>query len=96
MRLSDPTLLTPATYLLSDFDSELEVLIGTETLCIHAVLSDLKSPSGLNQTSQLLDADDEKLGRFQWSEADENINDALIDAVLRSRLRVTYDELRVI
>ena len=63
---------------------------------LDAELGHLVAPLGLNLTSQLLGPDDDELGRFQWSEADENVNDALIDIVLHRRHLVTYDEIGVL
>src|SRR5271165_2666287 len=51
------------------------------------------SPLGRDLTSELLDADDDELGGLQWREADDDIDNAKIDVVLRRRLAVALDEV---
>src|SRR5262249_13078938 len=43
----------------------------------------------------LLELDDHELGRLEWSEADDDVDDAEIDVVLRGGLLVTLHEVRV-
>ena len=41
----------------------------------------------------MLDLDDYKLGRLQWSKADKDVHDAEVDIVLRGRFLITLDEV---
>src|SRR5690349_25073400 len=51
-------------------------------------LSSLRRRAG-----NLLDLDDDELGRLQWREAHLDIDDAVVDVALRRRLAVAFDEI---
>jgi hypothetical protein len=49
--------------------------------------------SSCDLAGDLLDLDDYELGGFQWREANHNVDDALIDIVLRGGLLVAFNEI---
>src|SRR5262249_19522303 len=81
-------------------DPELEVLVGIEPLRVdgklcHEPFSWVPIPLDLDLAGDLLELDDHELGRLEWSEADDDVDDAEIDVVLRGGLLVTLHEVRV-
>src|SRR5262249_14958836 len=93
VRFSTLILLTPATYCPSHFRRNLKFLYGSKrcwftTNCAIALSLDL------DLSRQLLDLDDDKLRGLQWCKADHDVDDALIDIILRSGFTVALHEIR--
>src|SRR5690349_1648700 len=101
VRLSAPTLLTPATYRPSHLTRNLKFLYGSSrcTLTLNCIVTPLILPLGLALTlgldlsRDLLDLQDDELGRLERREADEDIDDAAVDVVLGSGRPVAADEV---
>src|ERR1017187_1547931 len=84
VRFRLPHLLMPATYLPSHFRRNLKFLYGSRRVGLTGNDAIFLSPSllGLQLTGHLLDLDHHEFRRIQWSKADEDIDDALINAGL--------------
>ena len=81
VRLSALTLLIARHVAAVPLDAEFEVLVGIETLCIHAELRHV-ALLGLDLASHLLDLDDDELGRFERGKADQDVDHAAVDVIL--------------
>src|SRR5262245_23282298 len=90
VRLSMPTLLTPATYRPSHLTRNLKFLYGSNR-CALTLNWAMRSPPA--QGGQLLDPDDDELGRLQRREADHHVDDAAVDVTLGGRLGVALDQV---
>src|SRR3954466_9690361 len=55
-----------------------------------------RSSSLRSQPRHLLKADDDELGGLQGREADDDVDDARVDVVLRGRFVVALDEIRLL
>src|SRR5438552_4176682 len=80
VRLSMPTLLTPATYRPSHLTRNLKFLYGSNRCALTLNWAMTRSPPA--QGGQLLDLDDDELGRLQRREADHHVDDAAVDVGL--------------
>src|SRR5919106_5801479 len=81
VRFSALTLLTPATYRPSHFTRNLKFLYGSKRCALTenwATFASLR----LDLAGDLLDADDDELGRLQRCETDQDVHDPQIDVVL--------------
>ena len=96
VRLRPLTLLTPATYSAVPFDPELEVLIRIESLCVDAELSHEFSFSRFRFVRPSAGLDDDELGRLQRREADDDVDNAQVDIVLRGGFLVALDEVGIL
>ena len=90
--LSAPTLLMPATYRPSHFTRNLKFLYGSNRCGVDGELGHHAPPC---LAGDLLQPDDDELGRLQRREADHDVDDAEVDVVLRRRLGVALDEVRL-
>src|SRR5882724_12127002 len=74
------------------FHPELEVLVWIKPLWINAELCHgMILRLGFDLSRELLDLDDDEFGRFEGGEADEDVDDAAIDIVLRRRFGVALN-----
>src|SRR6266540_2229507 len=94
VRLSAEHLLTPATYFPSHLTRYLKVLYGSKRLGLTVNWA-MAALLGLDLPGELLDPDDDELGRLERCEADEDVDDAVVDVGLRRRLLVALDEVRL-
>src|SRR5437016_9593216 len=76
-------------------DAKFEVFVRVEPLWIHAKLSHCLFSLGFDLAGHLLEFDNYKLSRFQWREANHDVDDAKVDIVLRCRLLIAFHEIRV-
>src|SRR5215475_4179219 len=107
VRLSELTLLTPATYLLSHFTRNLKFLYGSKRSaltvnCAIGVSLSLGWPRheqdlnlDLNLTGYLLELEHHKLRGFEWREAYDDVDDPEIDIVLRRGLFIALYKIGV-
>src|SRR5215212_9284028 len=93
VRFSPVTLLTPATVWPSHFTRNLKFLYGSKRCGLAG--KSIAVLLGLDLAGQLLDADHDELGRLERREPDEDVHDAAVDVVLRRRLAVALDEVRL-
>src|SRR6266542_5113728 len=93
VRLSPVTLLTPATVWPSHFTRNLKFLYGSKRCGLAG--KSIAVLLGLDLAGQLLDAEHDELRRLQRREADEYVHDTPVDVVLRRRLAVALDEVRL-
>src|SRR5262245_53931539 len=94
VRLSAPTLLIPATYLPSHLTRNLKFLYGSKR-CAFTLNCAMVASLRLNLASHLLELDDHELGRLERREADDDVHDTQVDIVLRRRLLIALDEVRL-
>src|SRR5262245_32978065 len=94
VRLRAPTFDTPATYLPSHFTRNLKFLYGSKRpgLTLNWAMS---SSLRLRLASELLDADHDELSRLERREADEDVDDPLVDVALGRRRAVALHEVGV-
>src|SRR5215203_3610003 len=92
VRLRALTLLTPATSRPSHLTRNLKFLYGSRGLVV-TVCSTMPTSLRLDLACHLLDLEDHKLRRFQGGEADDDVDDALIDIVLGCGLTIALDEV---
>ena len=93
VRLSALTLLIAGDVAAVPLHPELEVLVRVEPLRIDAELS--HHALLMSRAGELLQPDDDELGRLQRREPDDDVDDAEVDVVLRRRLGVALDEVRL-
>ena len=74
-------------------DAKFEVLVWIETLRIDAELSHGLSSLGCDLAGHLLDLDNDELGGLERCKADDDIDDAEVDIVLRRGFLVALDEI---
>src|SRR2546421_4144626 len=89
VRLSPPTLLTPATYFPSHLTRNLKFLYGSNRCaltanCGAAMVSSCSCALILNfdLTGHLLQVEDHELGRLEWCESHDDVDDAQIPVIL--------------
>src|SRR6185436_3819176 len=75
-----------------ELDSEFEVLVGVETLCVDAELGH-KSSLDLDLSGHLLYADDDELGGLERRESDVDVDDPEVDVILGRRVLVALHEV---
>src|SRR5262245_53282574 len=95
VRLSMPTLLTPATYRPSHFTRNLKFLYGSNRCALTLNWAMGPSSSRRDLSGHLLDADDHELGRLERCESHEDVHDAEIDVGLRGGLAIALHEVRL-
>src|SRR6266480_755040 len=88
VRFSAVTLLTPATYRPSHFTRNLKFLYGSNRLALTLNCAMSLGLLHLDVAGQLLNPDDHELRRLEWREADQDIDNAFVDVVLRGGLFV--------
>src|SRR5215216_6285528 len=93
-RLRADTLLTPATYRPSHRTRNLKFLYGSKRVGFTLNCATTAS-SRLDLAGDLLDPQDDELHRLERREPDEDVHDAAVDVVLRGRLLVALDEVRL-
>src|SRR5215212_1907391 len=93
-RLRADTLLTPATYRPSHRTRNLKFLYGSNRVGFTLNCA-TEASSRLDLAGDLLDPQDDELRGLQRREPDEDVHDAAVDVVLRGRLAVALDEVRL-
>src|SRR5215210_6776475 len=93
-RLRADTLLTPATYRPSHRTRNLKFLYGSKRVGFTLNCATTAS-SRLDLAGDLLDPQHDELRRLERREPDEDVHDAAVDVVLRGRLLVALDEVRL-
>src|ERR1700722_12954510 len=92
VRFSGLTLLTPATYRPSHFTRNLKFLYGSRRAALTVNWATVSS-SDLELAGELLDMDQDELGGFERSEADQDVHDSPVDVVLGVVVLVALDQV---
>src|SRR5262249_6223550 len=92
VRLSAPTLLTPATYRPSHLTRNLKFLYGSNR-CALTVNCAIVPPLHFDLAGHLLNLDDHELGGLERRKPDQDVDNTQIDVVLRGGLFVALDEV---
>src|SRR5689334_11448294 len=94
VRLSELTLLTPATVCLSQTTRNLKFLYGSNRVEL-ALNWAMAVSSHFDLAGDLLQLDHDELGRLERRETDDDVDDAEVDVVLRRAFGVALDEVRL-
>src|SRR5262249_31992225 len=92
VRLSAPTLLTPATYRPSHLTRNLKFLYGSNR-CALTVNCAIVPPLHFDLAGHLLNLDDHELGGLERRKSEQDVDNTQIDVVLRGGLFVALDEV---